>query len=268
MDRRTNAELLLARALIHRHRHFRVLAAASPQAGYRIDDWMNYRPSTGLSSESASGLSSGSTNGLSSGSPKFVAVEGIDGAGTTSQIEALRQRLVRQGYRIHVTAEPSAGAVGRLIREQLARVEAPPAPATLALLFAADRLDHLQSDIEPALARGEHVLSDRYVLSSLVYQGLNNPLPWVRTINQAARPPDLTVLFQIDPNLAAARRRGRGGAEEIYDLGDIQQRLAARYEELAEGLPEHGIVRLDATPGFDQVTDAFEEVVRGCLGAP
>ncbi len=169
------------------------------------------------------------------------------------------------GYRIHVTAEPSNGVLGRLIREQLRRVDSPPTPALLALLFAADRLDHLQHEIEPALARGEHVISDRYVLSSLVYQGLDNPPHWVSQINEAARSPDLTVLFQLDPGVAEDRRRRRGGVSEIYDRAETQRRLAARYEELADQLASHRVVRLDATPDFQRVSDHFEAVVRQCL---
>ena len=196
---------------------------------------------------------------------KFIAIEGIDGAGTSSQTAHLKQRLEDRGHRVHVTAEPSSGPIGRLIRELLGRIDDPPDPATMALLFAADRIEHLRTEIVPTLQRGHHVLSDRYLLSSLAYQSLDNPLPWVSTLNQHARPPDLTVLFEVRPDVAAARREGRGGAEELYDARRTQERLAKTYDRLAQELPEQRVVRLDANPDFDTVAADFELLVRGCL---
>jgi dTMP kinase len=148
-----------------------------------------------------------------------------------------------------------------LIREALGRVHDPPDPATLALLFAADRLHHLHTEIEPLLARGVHVLSDRYVLSSLAYQSIGLDPHWVATINREARPPDLTLLFQVDPEVAAGRRGARGGTAEIYDALQLQHQVAARYDELARSLPEQHVQSLDANRGFAEVAADLEVAV-------
>lgn len=107
--------------------------------------------------------------------PKFIVLEGIDGSGTTTQLSRVSAALRTLGHRVHETREPTGGRIGKLIREQLSDPSGVSARC-LALLFAADRIDHLDREILPALARGEVVVCDRYVMSSLVYQSLDcNP---------------------------------------------------------------------------------------------
>lgn len=151
--------------------------------------------------------------------------------------------------------------MGRLIREQLGQVQTPPDPAALALLFAADRIHHLQTEIEPLLARGVHVFSDRYVLSSLSYQSIGLDFDWVASLNREARAPDLTLLFRVDPEVAAERRGVRGGDTEIYDRMQFQRQVAARYDELAQRLPEQRVEVLDANRDFEAVAAALEKAV-------
>lgn len=160
------------------------------------------------------------------------------------------------------TREPSDGPIGRLTRELLAvssqarNVDA----AGLALLFAADRLEHLRREIEPALARGELVLCDRYVVSSWVYQSLDCDLDWVQTINERARWPDLTFVFDLSAEIAlarvAARRASTGEPVERFDVPDTQRRLADGYvAALARDLP--GLERIDASASIEAVTDTI-----------
>ncbi len=169
----------------------------------------------------------------------FIVVEGLDGAGTTTQCAALAERLRALGREVLVTCEPSTGPIGVQIRQALSgrlglassRDERPPLTApTLALMFAADRMDHLASEIEPALRRGAVVLCDRYVLSSLAYQGPTVGVEWVQQINAHALAPDLTLFLKIDVKSASARRAVRQGAAELYERDDIQQRTARWYE--------------------------------------
>ena len=136
---------------------------------------------------------------------RFIALEGIDGSGTTTQSRDLAQLLAQRGHSILRTQEPSDGPIGREIRRRLASSSAPPDPATVALLFAADRLDHVDSEIRPALEQGKIVLCDRYVMSSWVYQSLDCDPAWVREINRHAPWPDRTFLLEIAPEVALAR---------------------------------------------------------------
>ena len=160
------------------------------------------------------------------------------------------------------TREPSDGPIGRLTRELLAVSTQPRTvdPAGLALLFAADRLEHLAREIEPALTRGELVLCDRYVVSSWVYQSLDCDPTWVQTINERARWPDLTFVFDLSAELAlarvAARRASTGEPIERFDVPDTQRRLAAGYTgTLTRALP--GLQRIDASASIEAVTDAI-----------
>lgn len=194
----------------------------------------------------------------------FLALEGIDGSGTTTQTDHLARLLGARGHTVHRTAEPSRGPVGTLIRTALADMRVV-ADEPLALLFAADRLDHLEREIEPALARGEVVLSDRYLLSSLAYQGSYLPLDWVRAINRRARLPDASILLRVSPQVAAARRRGRGGADERFDDMDRQARIAAAYERTL-ALPDVGpTFVVDADRSIAQVSRALAELVQRLL---
>ena len=109
------------------------------------------------------------------------------------------------------------------------------------------------------------MISDRYVLSSLAYQSLQNPLPWVEEINRLAPPPDLTILVHVEAEVAAARRAKRGGAEEIFDALETQRRLVARYTELAAQRLSQRVLVLDGAPSFDVVAEELETAVLGFL---
>src|SRR5262249_6595884 len=121
---------------------------------------------------------------------RFIVIEGIDGAGTTTQTHLLTEWLRQRGRPAHATREPSDRPVRRVLREILGGAHAPVDGSTMALLFAADRMDHLAREIEPALARGAVVVSDRYYHSSLAYQAEESEQGFVEMLNQRARRPD------------------------------------------------------------------------------
>jgi dTMP kinase len=189
--------------------------------------------------------------------PLFIVLEGIDGSGTTTQLDRLARHLERRGRRVHPTREPSAGPVGRLLREiLLGGHRRPDGQAVdglaMALLFAADRRDHLTREIEPALAAGADVVSDRYLLSSLAYQAQEAERDWVAGLARDLRVPDLTLLLDVPIAVAAARRRAAGRPDERYDADEVQARVAARYRELCAADPRALI--LDASGSIDEVT--------------
>jgi dTMP kinase len=190
---------------------------------------------------------------------RFIVLEGIDGSGTTTQLDRLIRHLTARGRQAHATREPSQGPIGRLLREILLGGHRLPDGAgadglAMALLFAADRRDHLTREIEPALAAGADVVSDRYLLSSLAYQAQEADRSWVASLARDLRVPDLTLLLDVPVPIAAARRRAAGRPDERYDADDIQGRVAARYRELAAVTP-HTVI-LDASGTIDEVTAA------------
>ena len=204
------------------------------------------------------------------GRPRFIVLEGIDGSGTTTQLTRLTAYLGGLGRRVHATREPSDGPVGRLVREILLGGHRGPDGAevdgrAMALLFAADRRDHLRREIEPALASGIDVVTDRYLLSSLAYQAEEAERDWVAGLARAVRPPDLTLLLDVPVSVAAARRRAAGRSTERYDEDGFQARVAANYRRLASGDP--GVVVLDGSGTVDAVADAIAREVGKLIAA-
>jgi dTMP kinase len=196
----------------------------------------------------------------------LVVLEGIDGAGTTTQTRRLCAWLETRGRAAHATREPSDGPVGRLIREILAGQHAPVDATTMALLFAADRADHLLREVEPALARGAVVVSDRWYHSSLAYQGAGEERAWIRALNARARRPDVTILIEVPAEVGAARRAAADRPDELYDRLEMQRRVAAGYREVvAELEASERIVVVDGTADPDAVERAVHAAVEAVL---
>lgn len=193
----------------------------------------------------------------------LIAIEGIDGAGTTTQAHRLVNWLEQRGRPAWFTCEPSAGPVGELLRRFLAGDHAPADPWTIALLFAADRMDHLRREIGPARRDGRVVVTDRYVFSSLAYQSLTVPRDFVVLANREAPPPELTLFIDVPAEVAASRRRARGGPEELFDALDLQRRIATAYRAEAERARNDGqpVAVIDGTLSPDDVFTQIANVV-------
>ncbi|MCC6752305.1 MAG: dTMP kinase [Deltaproteobacteria bacterium] len=207
---------------------------------------------------------------------RLIALEGLDGAGTTTQARLLVERLVAAGLPAYLTREPTDGPIGRLAREALRGGAGGVSRATLALLFAADRLDHLAREIQPQLEAGIHVVSDRYVYSSLAYQSLDLDPAWVAELNRHAPDADLTVWLDVVPEVAQTRLAQRGGPREIFDPMEQQRRVAASYEALLGGSADRGAihgrapraVRIDGTQPVLVVGEEIFLAVEKICGAP
>jgi len=203
---------------------------------------------------------------MSATAGRFIVLEGIDGSGTTTQTLRLAESLRSDGHSVLSTHEPSDGPIGVVLRQALTRRLAGLSDRVLALLFAADRLHHLAAVVEPALAEGKVVVSDRYVLSSLAYQGMRLPLAWVESLNAAARRPDLTLYLDVDARTAAGRRLGRGGVEEIFDADEVQRAVARSYGRvIRKHTRAQRVVRVDGGGSPDAVAAAVLARARGLL---
>ena len=210
----------------------------------------------------------------------FVVVEGIDGCGSTTHAKLLAKAIKNRGPEVVLTCEPSTGPIGSLIRQVLQRRLFVPdatgprnfAWSTMALLFAADRMDHLDSTVAPALRAGSVVISDRYDLSSLAYQSVTahtgtDSIPWIRELNAQALRPDLTIVIDVPAEVAEERRRVRGGVEEMFDARELQARLAAVYARAEELVPNDRVLHV---PGVGEVGEVaarvFETVISAASG--
>lgn len=190
---------------------------------------------------------------------KFIVLEGIDGSGTTTQLGRAAAFVESLGHRALATREPSTGPIGQLLREALlGRLGLPDGTGldgrTMALLFAADRVDHLQREIEPQLTAGTTVISDRYLLSSLAYQAEEADRVWVAGLARGVPLPDLTVLLDLPVETAAQRRAAAGRPFERYDADSYLAKVAENYRTLARN--DSSVVVIDGALDKDAVTAA------------
>lgn len=198
----------------------------------------------------------------------FIVLEGIDGAGTTTQAALLEQWFGDRGQSVLTTAEPSTGPLGKLAREMLVKRltsydGGPIDRETLALVFAADRVHHCHNEIAPALASGRVAISDRYYHSSFVYQGDVDgeerfDIEWVRTLNARALRPDVTFFLDV-PVGVAIERLGDRGHRDIYETREKLERLVLRYHQVVEKLRVEGerIITIDGTQPVESVFAAL-----------
>ena len=197
---------------------------------------------------------------------RFLVLEGIDGCGKTTQIAALAEWLPRSGLlppgaELLVTREPGGTALGQALRQLLLHPpgEAAPEPTAELLLYAADRAQHVQQRIAPALAAGHWVLSDRFSGSTAAYQGYGRGLSLalieqLERIATADLQPDLTLWLDL-PLAESRRRRGERAADRIEAAGDaFLERVCGGFTALAA---QRGWCRLDASLAPEQVSEAI-----------
>lgn len=179
----------------------------------------------------------------------FMVFEGIDGSGVTTQSELLRNWLQKRGYEVFFTKEPTDGPAGAMVRLCLAKrlaarpettLSEPLDAATLSLLFAADRMDHLHNDILPRLRSGVVIISDRYYLSSYAYQSLEVDLDWVKQINSKCLKPDLTLLIDVPAEICKKRMERQRWHVELYEDVEKLERVRKNYLMVARDLVVEG----------------------------
>jgi dTMP kinase len=177
--------------------------------------------------------------------PRFITLEGIDGSGKTTQVHALATHLRARGHAVCETREPGGSPGAEIIRGLLvAGDRARWSPETEILLFTAARRDHLERTILPALDRGEVVISDRFVDSTRVYQGVGRAdlRPLVDELHRLAIgiEPDLTLILDIDPDVALARGLARASGEDRFERfgAKFQHRLREGFLALAAEFPD------------------------------
>ncbi len=203
----------------------------------------------------------------------FIAIEGIDGAGISTQAALLAAHLAANAVRCLRTREPTDRPIGAVVRQVLARRHAIP-PESLALLFAADRVDHIENVIAPALADGMTVVSERHLLSSLAYQGsLLRDVAWVRAINRCATrrvEPDLTILLDVRPALSLRRIDGdaRRDGREIFEEEGTLHAIRRAFRRQAANLRRRGrrIDIVDASAPVDTVAERVRTLADALLG--
>jgi dTMP kinase len=181
----------------------------------------------------------------------FICIEGLDGSGKTTQSQLLIKRLSEK-YDVVYTAEPSQGKIGAFIRKCcLYEGKRLPTEAE-ALLFAADRIEHIHNEVAPELAQGKLVICDRYIYSSLAYQGSAGlSLAWIKTINARALQPDFTIFIDVSPERVLERLQRK---KSVMETLEIQQKVREVYLKFVD---EGELIRIDGDKPKDEVADAL-----------
>jgi dTMP kinase len=199
---------------------------------------------------------------------RLIAFEGVEGAGKSTQLDLLRRELEGRGREVVVTREPGGTPAGERIRALLLDPAVELHPRAEALLFAAARAELVERVIRPALERGALVLSDRYLDSSLAYQGGarglgRRPVEEVNRFATGGLLPDLVVLLDLDPAEGLRRRRGDRDRIEAQDL-DFHRRVRDTFRTLAAGDPGRFAV-VDGAAPVDEVAAQISTAVLGLL---
>ncbi len=185
----------------------------------------------------------------------FICIEGLDGCGKTTQAKLLAKKL-RKSHNAIYTAEPSHGKIGTYIRKSYLYGEKRLSIVLEALLFAADRIEHLENEVIPALNEGCLVISDRYVFSSLAYQGAAGlSLDWIEKINEHALKPDLAVFIDVDLETVMDRLKSK---KSVMENTETLRKVRDVYLNF---VTTRKIVKIDGNHGKSEVAKALADVV-------
>ena len=181
----------------------------------------------------------------------FICIEGLDGSGKTTQAGLLTKRLCKSHNAVY-TSEPSHGKTGTFIRECCLYGEERLPTEAEALLFAADRIEHVENEIKPALEEGKLVICDRYVYSSLAYQGSAGlSLDWIKTINARALQPDFGIFIDVAPERVLERLQRK---KSVMETLETQQKVREVYLKFVE---KGELIRIDGDKPRNIVADAL-----------
>jgi len=189
----------------------------------------------------------------------FICIEGIDASGKTTQAHRLVRNLRRRGLDAVYTTEPSTGEIGKLIRDHVLNRKKRVPVAVEALLFAADRVDHVEKEIKPSLQKGKIVICDRYVYSTVAYQGAADlDLNWIEQINQFALVPNMALFLDVSPEVVIERMQSKSKKSVMETLKN-QRRVCEVYLKMVkEG-------RLMGIDGNKPVNAVAAEILRAVV---
>lgn len=197
----------------------------------------------------------------------FIVIEGLDGAGTTTQTNLLGENLTRKGLRHVLTFEPTDGPIGKLIRDALEK-RITLSPTALAYLYAADRNEHLYGPnaITEKVKDGTIVVSDRYMYSSFAYQGLSVDESVIKGLNPYSHP-EFLVYLDTPVEVCMDRIAKRGGKRDLFEKRKTLEAVRERYEKILDDIPEETIlITIDGTKSPETIaTEIINALSSFCI---
>ena len=171
----------------------------------------------------------------------FICIEGLDGSGKTTHAHRIVRNLQKKGFDAVYTTEPSRGELGKFIRASILQGKKRVPRVVEALLFAVDRVEHLEKMVKPALEEGKIVISDRCVYSSLAYQGAAGlDLEWIEEINRMALPPDLALYIDVPPEVVVERIKRKKSVMERLETQRKVREVYMKYVKNGKLVPVDG----------------------------
>ena len=201
------------------------------------------------------------------GRGNFIAFEGIDGSGKSTQIRMLAERLKKEGACFYATKEPTDSPIGSLIRQIMTgRIKTD--NKVIAALFVADRLDHLLNDIDGIalkIEEGIHVITDRYYFSSYAYHSIDMPMDWVIQANGQSKEilrPTATLFLDVDPDTAIERIAKNRARQELFEKKSRLMMVREKYLEAFQKMEgsEH-VIKVDGNRAPDVIADEIWETL-------
>jgi dTMP kinase len=190
----------------------------------------------------------------------FVCIEGLDKSGKTTQSVLLVEALCKKGFDAVYTTEPSDREIGRFIRKYVLQRKDRVPTVVEALLFAADRADHVENEVKPMLEKGKIVVSDRYVYSSLAYQGAAGlSLDWIKGINNQALKPDLAIYLDVPVEVLTQRYQS---AKSVMEKIETQKKVEEIYLKLVQ---KKELIRINGKRSMEEAAKDIQAMVLGRL---
>ncbi|NQE45488.1 putative thymidylate kinase [ANME-1 cluster archaeon GoMg2] len=188
---------------------------------------------------------------------KFIAFEGLDGAGSTTQAEKLTRYLKKRGEKVHLTKEPTNNLIGGMIRGQLTK-EWRTGPECLQLLFTADRAHHLEKEVIPLLKQGVTVITDRYFFSSVAFGSLGiADREWLQKINDRFILPDITFMLNVSPRICLQRINESRFHLELFEEEENMEKIWRTYATLAQDFEDVYVINGEKT-----VEEVFTDITK------
>lgn len=199
---------------------------------------------------------------------KFIAFEGIDGSGKSTQINLLADRLKKEGICFYTTMEPTDSPIGSLIHQIMTgRIKTD--NKVIAALFVADRLDHLLNDVNgivSKIASGMTVITDRYYFSSYAYQSIDMPMDWVIQANEQSRiilQPTATLFIDVNPDIAIERIAKNRVHQELFEKKSRLVKVKEKYLEAFDKMKDsEKIITIDGNRAPDVIADEIWEKIK------
>ena len=191
----------------------------------------------------------------------FIAFEGMDGSGKSTQARLLYKRMVAQNAKVELTMEPTDGKIGDIMKVLIGGQNVSVDPATLQLLFIADRSDHVHKFIKPNLDAGKIVITDRYLISTIAYgMSFNLSEEWLRNANGIFPYPDYNLIIDVDSDVALKRVSKRNNGKSYFERKDFLDTIRENYKILASKNKNCYII--DRNNSEEEVSKAINSILK------